>query len=150
MHDVNQVDVTSSSVIDAPVAALWSLVNDFSNVARWHPDVAESPLESGTGRSPGAIRRVRLRNGMWIREQLLDISDREHFYTYSVIESPLPIRHHQSRVGFTAIGVSRTEVVWSARFTVVGADPKQVADGVKAGVLDLGIEGLRRAVASGE
>jgi hypothetical protein len=41
-------------------------------------------------------------------------------------------------------------VVWSAKFTVVGADPKQLADGVKTGVLDLGIEGLWRAAAFGE
>jgi predicted dinucleotide-binding enzyme len=150
VRENDQVEVASSSVIEAPIAALWALVKDFSNISRWHPDVTDSRLESGTGQSPSAIRQIRLRNGMSIREQLLEISDNERFYTYSVIESPLPIRDHQSTVRFTEAGDSRTQVVWSAKFTVVGADPKQLADGVKAGVLDLGIEGLRRAVASGK
>jgi 8-hydroxy-5-deazaflavin:NADPH oxidoreductase len=149
VRENNQVEVASASVIEAPIVALWALVKDFNNVSRWHPDVADSRLESGTGPGPGAIRQVRLRNGMSIREQLFEISDSEHFYTYSVIESPLPIRDHQSSVRFTEVSESRTQVVWSAKFTVVGADPKQFADGVKAGVLDLGIEGLRRTVASG-
>jgi hypothetical protein len=147
VRDNNQVEVTSSSVIEAPIAALWALVKDFNDTSQWHPDVTDSRLESGAGQSPGAIRQIRLRNGMSIREQLLEISDKEHFYRYSVIESPLPIRDHQSTVRFTEAGESRTQVVWSAKFTVVDADPKQLADGVKAGVLDSGIEGLRRAVA---
>ena len=117
MRDNNQVEVASSSVIEAPIAALWGLVKDFNNISHWHPDVTESRLESGTGLVPGAIRQIRLRNGMSIREQLMEISDREHFYTYSVIEAPLPIRDHQSTVRFTEAGDSRTQVVWSAKFT---------------------------------
>src|SRR5437899_1162725 len=66
-----QIDVESSGVIDAPVEVVWSLVRDFNNVARWHPDVVESHLESGAGSEPGAVRALRLRNGMLIRERLL-------------------------------------------------------------------------------
>jgi hypothetical protein len=138
----NRIEVASSGVIDAPTEEVWNLVSDFNNVGRWHPDVTESRLESGSGREAGAVRSVRLRNGMSIRERLVAISPEDHFYKYSVIESPLPIREHESVVQFTPLGKSQTKVTWT--------DPQALADGVKAGVLDLGIDGLRQAVAGAD
>jgi hypothetical protein len=114
----------------------------------WHPDVIECHLESGSGQQAGAVRTIRLRNGIWIRERLLAISPQDRFYTYAVIESPLPIREHESTVRFTSLNNSQTEVKWTAQFMVVEGDPKALADGVKVGVLDLGVEGLRRKVTS--
>lgn len=145
-----QVNLESSGVVDAPVKALWGLVSDFNNIARWHPDVTESRLESGSGREPGAVRSIRLRNGVSIRERLVHISPQDHSYTYSVIESPLPIRDYQSTITFTAIHPSQTQVKWTARFVVVEGDADELADGVQAGVLDLGIAGLRRAASTEE
>ena len=147
MSPGNRVEVESSGVIDAPTEEVWNLVSDFNNVSRWHPDVTESRLESGSGREPGAVRSVRLRNGMSIRERLVAISTEDHFYTYSVIGSPLPIGEHESVVRFIPLGKLQTKVIWTARFEVIEGDPKALADGVKAGVLDLGIDGLRQAVA---
>ena len=144
----NQVEIESSGVVAAPVETLWRLVGDFNNIAEWHPDVTESRLESGSGHEAGSVRSVRLRNGLSIREILLAISPEEHFYKYSVIDSPLPMRDHESTVRFTALDESRTQVNWSARFAVIEGDVKAFADGVKAGVLDLGIDGLRQATAS--
>ena len=74
------VEIESSGAIDAPIERVWSLVSDFNNVARWHPDVTESHLESGSGGEAGAVRAVHLRNGMTIQERLLAISPAEHFY----------------------------------------------------------------------
>jgi hypothetical protein len=140
-----QIDVEGSGVIDAPVEVVWSLVRDFNNVARWHPDVVESHLESGSGSEPGAVRALRLRNGMLIRERLLALSHPELYYSYSVIESPLPMRRHESVVRFDPINTSQTRVTWTARFDVMEGDAKALGDGVKAGVIELGIQGLRRA-----
>jgi uncharacterized protein YndB with AHSA1/START domain len=140
-----RVEIESSGVIDAPVEQVWTLVSDFNNVDRWHPDVIESRLESGSGREPGAVRTVHLRNGMSIRERLLAISPGDHFYKYSVIESPLPMREHESTVRFTSIDKSQTQVTWTARFQVIEGDAKAFGDAVKIEVLDVGIDGLRQA-----
>ena len=141
----DSVEVESSGVIDAPLESVWRIVSDFENLATWHPDVTETRLESGSGQEPGAVRHLRLRNGAEIRERLVAISPRDHFYTYSVIESPLPIRDHESTVRFRPVDHSRTQVNWTAQFVVAGGDAKALAAGVKAAVLDLGIEGLRKA-----
>lgn len=139
------VEVESSGVIDAPLEKLWNLVSDFNNVRLWHPDVTESRLESGSGREVGAERTVHLRNGMAIRERLLAISPEEHFYKYSVVGSPLPIRDHESTVRFTPINKSQTQVAWTAKFQVMEGDAKAFGEAVKSGVLETGIEGLRQA-----
>jgi len=139
------VEVESSGVIDASLESVWNLVSDFNSVARWHPDVTESRLESGKAREAGAVRLVHLRNGMAIRERLVAISPEDHFYKYAVIESPLPLREHESTVRFIPINESRTQVTWTARFEVIAGDAKAFGEAVKTGVLDLGIDGLRKA-----
>src|SRR5438105_11022507 len=128
MSPSRRVEVESSGIIDAPLEKLWNLVSDFNNVAQWHPDVTECHLESGSGQQAGAVRTVRLRNGISIRERLLAISPQDRFYTYAVIESPLPIRDHESTVRFRSISASQTEVKWTAQFLVVEGDPKALAD----------------------
>ncbi|MBV9763207.1 MAG: SRPBCC family protein [Acidobacteriaceae bacterium] len=140
--------VESSGQIDAPVDVLWSFVSNFNNIAHWHPDVIASRLESGTGRDAGSVRNLRLRNGMSIRERLLAISPENHYYKYSVIESPLPMRDHESLVRFTRLNESQTRVTWIAEFSATGGDAEALANGVKAGVMDLGIEGLTVAATS--
>src|SRR6202048_5114646 len=87
--------VSSSTVIEAPLEAVWALLENFGNVSRWHPDVPESRIENGGGgQKPGDIRSIKLRDGTRVREKLLAISDEAKSYTYSVIEAPLPIRNH--------------------------------------------------------
>jgi NADPH:quinone reductase len=141
--------VSSSTVIEAPVEAVWALLKNFGNVSRWHPDVPESRIENGgTGQKPGDIRSIKLRNGTPIREKLLAISDELKSYTYSVIEAPLPIRNHSSTVSLSATPNNRTAITWTAEFIVDdGVDAAVIATGVKAGVIELGFEGLKATVA---
>jgi len=99
------------------------------------------------GREAGSVRSIRLRNGISVRERLLAISPHDRSYRYSVIESPLPIRDHESTVRLVSLNNSQTQMTWTAKFEVIEGDAKALAEGVRTGVLDLGIEGLRRAVA---
>src|SRR5258708_33397914 len=118
------VEVESSGIIDASIENLWELISDFNNITQWHPDVTECRLESGSARQIGAVRSVRLRNGISIRERLLAISPQDRFYTYSVIESPLPIGDHESTVRFKSLNSSQTQVKWTAQFMAAEGDAK--------------------------
>lgn len=71
MSPGRRVEVESSGIIDDPLEKLWDLVSDFSNVANWHPNVTECRLESGSARQAGAVRSVRLRNGISIGSDYL-------------------------------------------------------------------------------
>jgi hypothetical protein len=140
--------VSSSAVIEAPVDAVWVLLENFNNVARWHPDVAESRIENGgTGRDLGDVRLIRLRDGTLVREKLLAMSDEFKAYTYSVIEVPLPIESHISTVSLSAAPSNRTAIRWIAHFTVDdGVDPRTIASRLRTRVMELGFEGLHAAV----
>ena len=39
--------VVKSTIIDAPVDRVWSLLRDFNGFDRWHPAVATSAIERG-------------------------------------------------------------------------------------------------------
>jgi len=146
MPATRPVHVEHAEIVDASVDALWRLVSDFNNVARWHPDVVDSRIETGTGTEPGAVRAIRLRDGTQLKERLLSTSSVDHVYSYSVIEAPLPLRNHRSTVRFDPLDPTRTRVTWTADFDAVAVDPDELASGVRSSVIVAGISGLRAKV----
>ena len=146
MPATKPVHIEHAEIIDASVDALWRLVSDFNNVARWHPDVVDSRIETGTGTKPGEVRAIRLRDGTQLKERLLSISSVDHAYSYSVIDAPLPLRNHRSTVRFDPLDSARTRVTWTADFDAVDVDPDELASGVKSSVIVAGIAGLRAKV----
>ena len=56
---------------------------------------------------------------------------------------------HESLVRFTRINDSQSAVTWTAEFSVTEGDAATLANGVKTGVMDAGIEGLRAAATAG-
>ncbi len=79
--------VYSSTVIPAPAAAVWTVVRDFNALPKWTPFVAESRIEqSKPSDQVGCIRNFRLKDGGRIREQLLELSDYEMSFGYSILE----------------------------------------------------------------
>jgi NADPH:quinone reductase-like Zn-dependent oxidoreductase len=96
---VGQVRVRKSTVVQAPIQAVWNLLRDFNAHDRWHPIVAESAIEDGRAADEiGCVRRFRLRQGGWLREQLLKLSDCDHSFTYCILEAPLPLYDYVATV----------------------------------------------------
>jgi NADPH:quinone reductase len=84
--------VACSTIIDAPLEAAWALLRDFNGHDRWHPAVDESHIEGvRAGDQIGAVRSFKLTSGAQLREQLLELSDRDHTYTYCILDSPIPL-----------------------------------------------------------
>ena len=83
----------ASSVIDAPIEQVWNRIRDFDGMPKWHPGIAQSKVEGGKPSDQvGCVRVLTLQDGAAIREQLLEMSDLGHHYSYSILESPLPVR----------------------------------------------------------
>ena len=142
----DEVTVEASRIIDAPIDRLWAEVADFNNIAAWHPDVTQSHLENASAGPAGAhaaeIRVLTLRNGTVVRERLVAIDHKGHRYTYSVLDGQLPLKNHISSMAMRPLDAHRTEVTWSASFVPAGAPGDALADGVRSGVLELGLQGL--------
>ncbi len=119
--------VMRSVVIDAPIDKVWAAVRRFDGVANWNPGVTAAVLESGLPTEVGAIRKLDIADGSVFRETLLAHSDLEYFYTYDIIESPLPCRNYVSCHRFIEItDGGRTLGVWQGEFDCAEADAGQL------------------------
>ena len=140
------IRIYKSSVIDASVDTVWVKVRDFNALPSWHPAVAESRSENdGSSDSVGCIRNFNLRDGGNIREQLLAHSDIEHYTTYSILESPMPVSGYVATLRLTEItDGNRTFIAWSAEFdTDVEAEMREL---VGNGVFQGGFDALKEAI----
>lgn len=109
--------VFRSMIIDAPLARVWAAVRRFDGVAAWNPGVAAARMEDGAPTAVGAIRHLDIADGTVFRETLLAHSDAEHFYTYDILESPLPATGYVSTHRFLPIThTGQTLGIWESRF----------------------------------
>ena len=135
--------VFRSLVIDAPLEKVWQAVRAFDGVVNWNPGVTAARLESGTATETGAIRLLDIADGSVFRETLLAHSDLEHFYTYDIIDSPLPVSDYVSTHRFLPIThTNQTLGIWESTFECA-ADQAEAMDGVVGDQIYIGgMQGL--------
>ena len=115
--------IKRSVIIDASIEAVWEQVRDFDGVANWNPGVAKASLESGSATATGSIRQLEIVDGSIFRETLLAHSDLEYFYTYDILESPLPCENYIATHRFIEItDGNRTLGIWEGAFDCDPAD----------------------------
>lgn len=119
--------VLVSSVINAPIGEVWEAIRRFDAVADILPFVESSPIEEN--REPtavGAIRVVTQTDGAVFREVLVSHSDAECFYSYTFVDSPIPVRDHRTTLRLRPItDHDSTLGEWSSRFEIA---PDREAD----------------------
>ncbi|MEM1300695.1 MAG: SRPBCC family protein [Pseudomonadota bacterium] len=109
--------VYRSMIIDAPIDRVWAAVRAFDGVAGWNPAVTAARMEAGAATAVGSIRHLDIADGAVFRETLLAHSDVEHFYTYDILDSPLPVTGYVSTHRFLAIThTDQTLGIWESRF----------------------------------
>jgi NADPH:quinone reductase-like Zn-dependent oxidoreductase len=139
------VQVRRSTVIDAPIDAVWAILRDFNGHDRWHPAVAESLIEDG--RRPdevGCVRRFRMNSGAVLREQLLKLSDREHSFTYCILESPIPLIDYVAVLRLKPVtDGNRTFWEWSSSFRTPPGEEAALAALVGEGVYEAGFNAIK-------
>jgi hypothetical protein len=139
------IRIYTSSVVDAPADAVWSVIRDFNALPLWHPLIADSRLEDGFAADKvGCIRSFRMRDGGHIREQLLTLSDYDYQCSYSLLESPMPIANYVATLKLTPVtDGNRTFAEWSAEFDCDEADERRLAESVGQGVFQAGFNALK-------
>ncbi len=110
--------VYRSMILNASVEKVWAAVRAFDGVVNWNPGVAAAHMESGHACETGSIRHLGIVDGSVFRETLLAHSDLEHFYTYDILESPLPVEDYVSTHRFLPITHSaQTLGIWESTFS---------------------------------
>jgi len=135
-----------SSVIDAECSRVWDRVRDFNALPVWHPRIRDSRIEDSLPADKvGCIRSFNLQNGDNIREQLLGLSDYDRFYTYSILESPMPLSDYVATLRLTPItDGDRCFVEWSADFVCSAEVESELVDGISGDVFQAGFDALKR------
>lgn len=133
-----------SAVIGAPVETVWEAIRDFNGLPDWHPAFERSQIEDGrAGDAVGAVRNFHLKDGGNIRERLLTLSDVEHACTYTILDSPLPIRDYVSTLRLRPVTTSGTTYAeWWSDFEVDPGEREAMIDAL-TGVYTAGFEALQ-------
>ena len=142
------VRVRRSTVLDAPVDAVWRILRDFNGHDRWHPIVERSALEGGRHTDQaGAVRSFTIRSGERVREVLLTLSDRESYLRYAIVESDLPLRDYVAEMFLKPVtDGDRTFWSWSSRFRTPPGEEEALARLVGEEVYEAGFAGVRAAL----
>ena len=143
------IRVTRSTVINASIDRVWSVLRDFNSHTKWHPVVAESIIE---GDEPsdrvGCVRRFRLQDGARVREQLLSLSDRDHRLTYCILNADIPLEHYVATVQLKPVtDGDGTFWHWQSTFRTPRGREQELAELVGKGVYESGFEGVAKLLA---
>ncbi len=138
------VTVVRSTIINAPIEEVWAFVRDFNAHDQWHPAVAESRIEDGKAPDQvGCVRNFRLADGAHLREQLLALDDRNHSYSYCILDSPIPLVGYVSTVALKPVSDgNRTFWHWRSTFH---PPPERAAELARVVGEDIYVAGFRAA-----
>lgn len=143
--------VTRSAIIDAPIARVWEVLRDFNSHTAWHPAIAESQIEGGEPADRvGCVRNFTLRDGAHVREQLLSLSDREHRFTYCILDADIPLERYVATVQLKPVtDGNRTFWHWQSTFRTPRGRERELTELVGFDVYEAGFQGLRQHLARG-
>ena len=137
--------VYTSSVIAAPAERVWEAIRDFNGLPGWHPAIADSRIEGGAPADQvGCVRAFRMRDGGFIRERLLALSDYDYCCTYSILESPMGVEDYIATLKMTPItDGARTFAEWSAEFGCPADREAELVALIGDGVFQGGFDALK-------
>jgi hypothetical protein len=139
------VKVVKSTVLNAPVEAVWDVIRDFNGHDRWHPIVAESHVEKGwPSDRVGCVRNFRLADGANLRELLLTLSDADMAFSYCLLDTPVPLLNYVAHVRLSPVtDGDRTFWHWESRFDTPPGREKELRDMVAEHVYQGGFDAVR-------
>src|SRR3989338_3433969 len=99
--------IAMSTDLNVSADDAWKLIGNFNALPDWHPLVEKSELTK-----KGQERRLSLVGGGTIIERLENIDAKTRTYTYSIIDSPLPVRNYKATLKVSGSG-ENCKVEWS-------------------------------------
>jgi hypothetical protein len=136
-------EVTASSVVPGDADTVWRIVRDFDGLPTWHPAISASELEDGAHTDQvGAVRRLTLADGE-VRERLVALDDRERRLTYSILDSPFPVRDYRSTIRVSPVtSTGDSFVAWSVLFDCDLDEAERLSTLFGRDVFGTGLSGL--------
>jgi hypothetical protein len=139
------VKVVKSTVLPAPVEAVWEVLRDFNGHDRWHPIVKDSMVEKGwTSDRVGCVRKFHLQDGSELRELLLTLSDADMAFSYCLLDTPVPLLNYVAHVRLSPVtDGDMTFWHWESRFDTPPGREKELQQMVAENVYQGGMDAVR-------
>ena len=132
--------VSLNSNYPAAPETIWKLIGDFGGVHDWHPAVAKCDIKT---EGDTTYRTLHLVGGGTILERLDKSHGDGHLYSYTIVESPLPVANYSATIKITEAPDGGSNIEWSSEFEPAGAPEN---DAVKAieGIYQAGFDNLKK------
>ena len=145
------VKVIRSTIIEAPIEQVWSVLRDFNGHDQWHPAVAQSAIERGEQSDRvGCVRRFKLNDGSELREKLLTLSDLEQSYSYCLLDTPIPLLNYISHVNlYPVTDGNATFWQWKCSFGTPAGREMELQEMVATNIYEAGFEAIRSHIMEG-
>jgi Polyketide cyclase / dehydrase and lipid transport len=134
-----------SSILSSSVEKVWAVIRDFNGLPNWTDFVAESRIEQDRPADQiGCVRAFRLKDGGFIRERLLALSDYDYSFSYSILESPMGVENYIATVKLLPItDGNRTFMEWTAEFDCAPERENELVTHIGENVFLGGINNLK-------
>jgi hypothetical protein len=135
------IDLSESVDVAASPADVWAAVGDWCSIKDWHPVIADCEAYEEGGKT---MRKLTTGDGGVLIEELNEKDEAEMFFSYSIIESPLPIADYVStmRVGENGDGAT---ISWSSSYSANGVTDDEALE-LMTGIYRAGLDELKGQV----
>jgi len=126
-----------STDLNVSADQVWKLIGGFNSLPDWHPAIEKSELTE-----EGQTRTLSLAGGGTIVEKLEKVDDGARIYSYSIIDSPLPVANYSATIKVSGEGDNST-IAWSSEFDAVGASDKDAMNAIQD-IYNAGFDNLKK------
>jgi len=129
--------VSMSADLNVSADQVWKMIGGFNSLPDWHPAIEKSELTE-----EGQTRTLSLAGGGTIVEKLEKVDDDARIYSYSIIDSPLPVANYSATIKVSGEGDNST-IEWSSDFDAVGASDKDAMNAIQD-IYNAGFDNLKK------
>lgn len=133
-------EVKINGTINTTARKVWNLVSDFGALDTFVESIKECSTD---GQNVETIRVLTLQDGVKVKEKLESLDNEKRVLTYSIIESPLPIKKYLGRVEVIELSDRTSEFIWSSTFETANGTEKEMEQAL-TGLYSEGVEGLKK------
>jgi len=108
--------VSATRTIDTPVATVWTAIDDFGNVYRYHPSLEHSESITDVATGEGAKRQCDFYDGNAIREEVVESVPEQRLVVNTFDLGSFPLKENVARVDLEPIDENSTEVTMTMSF----------------------------------
>lgn len=127
-----------------PASRLWGRMGSFASLGDWSPAVERYECD---GETLGSVRTLHVAGGGVIVEKLVEMNPQERFYTYTIEDSPLPVKDYRSTIKVLDDGGGSCTVHWSSTFEPDGATEAEVIRIIE-GIYHSGLDALKEELSA--